>query len=123
MINDKNESADKSESEPSPSKDFEKNSEAETQINSIQPPHVEGKEQKSDIANNENQELIFTAAEDTGQDRETLQPSTSNMEVHHHPHVHHSTKWKSYLYEFLMLFLAVTAGFFVENQREHYIEH
>ena len=33
------------------------------------------------------------------------------MEVHHHPHVHHSKKWKDYLFEFLMLFLAVTAGF------------
>jgi hypothetical protein len=45
-----------------------------------------------------------------------------NMEVHHHPHGHHSKKWKEYLYEFLMLFLAVTAGFFVENQREYYVE-
>jgi hypothetical protein len=44
------------------------------------------------------------------------------MEVHHTPHVHHSKKWKDYLFEFLMLFLAVTLGFFVENQREHYIE-
>ena len=55
--------------------------------------------------------------------QETLQPPTENMEVHHHPHLHHSKKWKDYLYEFLMLFLAVTAGFFVENKREHYIEH
>ena len=45
------------------------------------------------------------------------------MEVHHHPHVHHKKKWTDYLFEFLMLFLAVSAGFFVENQREHYIEH
>jgi hypothetical protein len=28
-----------------------------------------------------------------------------------------------YFWEFFMLFLAVTLGFFVENQREHYIEH
>ena len=48
---------------------------------------------------------------------------TENMELHHHPHVHHSKKWKDYLFEFLMLFLAVTAGFFVENTREHYIEN
>jgi len=54
---------------------------------------------------------------------EIVQPPTENMEVHHHPHVHHSKKWKDYLFEFLMLFLAVSAGFFVENQREHYIEH
>jgi hypothetical protein len=45
-----------------------------------------------------------------------------NMEVHHHPHVHHSKKWKDYLFEFLMLFLAVAAGFFMENLREHQVE-
>jgi len=31
-------------------------------------------------------------------------------------------KWKHYLFEFLFLFLAVTAGFFVDNQREQYSE-
>jgi hypothetical protein len=50
-----------------------------------------------------------------------LQPATP-MEVHHPHHVHHSKKWKDYLFEFLMLFLAVTSGFFMENQREHYVE-
>jgi len=44
------------------------------------------------------------------------------MEVHHHSHSSRK-KWTHYLWEFLMLFLAVTAGYFVENQREHYIEH
>jgi hypothetical protein len=44
------------------------------------------------------------------------------MEVHHHAHSSRK-KWTHYLWEFLMLFLAVTAGYFVENQREHYIEH
>ena len=44
------------------------------------------------------------------------------MEIHHHPHSHHKKRWKEYLFEFLMLFLAVTSGFFVENQREHYVE-
>lgn len=42
------------------------------------------------------------------------------MEVHHHSH--HPKKWKEYLTEFIMLFTAVTLGFFAENQREHYIE-
>lgn len=45
------------------------------------------------------------------------------MEVHHHAHHGGKKSWKSYFWEFLMLFLAVTLGFFVENQREHYIEH
>jgi hypothetical protein len=44
------------------------------------------------------------------------------MEVHHHSKVHQEKKWKEYLFEFLMLFLAVTAGFFVENIREHLVE-
>lgn len=51
-----------------------------------------------------------------------INPETEEMEIHHHPHVHHSKKWKDYLYEFLMLFLAVMSGFFMENQREHYVE-
>ncbi|HEX6192709.1 MAG TPA: hypothetical protein VFZ42_10100 [Chitinophagaceae bacterium] len=44
------------------------------------------------------------------------------MEVHHHAHTARK-KWTHYFWEFIMLFLAVTLGFFVENQREHYIEH
>ena len=43
------------------------------------------------------------------------------MEVHHHSHTARK-KWTHYFWEFFMLFLAVTAGFLVENQREHYIE-
>jgi uncharacterized membrane protein len=42
------------------------------------------------------------------------------MEVHHHSH--HPKKWKEYVTEFIMLFAAVTLGFFAENQREHLIE-
>src|SRR5690348_17336976 len=46
------------------------------------------------------------------------------METHaHHLHKAPSHGWKHYFFEFLMLFLAVTLGFFVENQREHYVEH
>jgi len=44
------------------------------------------------------------------------------MEVHAHTHTERK-KWTHYLWEFLMLFFAVTLGFLVENQREHYIEH
>lgn len=45
------------------------------------------------------------------------------MEVHQHAHHEGKKTWKSYFWEFLMLFLAVTLGFFVENQREHLNEH
>jgi len=39
------------------------------------------------------------------------------MEVHHHPHVE-KKGLKEYFLEFLMIFLAVTLGFFAENIRE-----
>src|SRR5450432_2802919 len=46
-----------------------------------------------------------------------------NMEVHHHPDLHHKPqKWKEYFLEFLMIFLAVTLGFFAENIREHFTD-
>jgi hypothetical protein len=44
------------------------------------------------------------------------------MEVHHHPHAPHSKKFKEYFLEFLMIFLAVTLGFFAESLREHITE-
>ena len=44
------------------------------------------------------------------------------MEVHAHTHTARK-KWTHYFWEFLMLFLAVFAGFLAENQREHYVEH
>jgi hypothetical protein len=41
------------------------------------------------------------------------------MEVHHHSDLHHKRKkFKEYFFEFLMIFLAVTLGFFAENLRE-----
>ena len=43
------------------------------------------------------------------------------MEVHHHPHVE-KKNFKEYFLEFLMIFLAVTMGFFTENIREHFAE-
>ena len=55
---------------------------------------------------------------------ETMEDKTENMETHAQ-HLHHAPGKKiwHYFYEFLMLFLAVTLGFFVENQREDYTEH
>lgn len=42
------------------------------------------------------------------------------MEVHHHPDIHHQSKpWKEYLLEGLMIFVAVTLGFFAESLREN----
>lgn len=61
-------------------------------------------------------------------DTETINQNleTENMEVHHHAHnpaePHHKKNWKSYFWEFLMLFLAVFCGFLAEYQLEHKIE-
>ncbi len=43
------------------------------------------------------------------------------MEVHNHTHTTRK-KWTHYLWEFLMLFLAVFCGFLAENIREHQVE-
>ena len=40
------------------------------------------------------------------------------MEVHHHPNME-KKRFKEYFLEFLMIFLAVTMGFFAESLREH----
>ena len=45
------------------------------------------------------------------------------MEVHHHSHGHGAKNWKSYGWEFLMLFLAVFCGSIAEYWLEHKIEH
>lgn len=44
------------------------------------------------------------------------------MEVHHPHHVMHKKEYKEYILEFLMLFIAISLGFFAENIREHFIE-
>jgi hypothetical protein len=49
------------------------------------------------------------------------QPLIKDMEVHHHPDLHHKKKnFKEYFLEFLMIFLAVTMGFFAESLREYF---
>lgn len=45
------------------------------------------------------------------------------MEVHHHPKLPEKKNWKAYIWEFLMLFLAVFCGFLAEYQLEHTIEN
>ncbi len=44
------------------------------------------------------------------------------MDVHHHGHVHEQKKWKEYVFQFFMLFLAVFCGFLAEYQLEQTIE-
>ncbi len=58
-------------------------------------------------------------------DTDTIHPNqeTETMEVHHHGHVHHEKKWKEYIFQFFMLFLAVFCGFLAEYELEHIIEN
>ena len=79
----------------------------------------------NNISNNElNQPLALpTESHDSstspviGLSAATNDKTEPQMEVHHHGHVHADKKWKEYLFQFLMLFLAITLGFFVENLR------
>ena len=50
-----------------------------------------------------------------------IEHQTEQMEVHKHPHdIMHKKKWTEYFLEFLMIFFAVTLGFYAENIREHF---
>ena len=71
----------------------------------------ESLEGKQPVTNNQQQEI-------------TSQPQPAGMETHaHHLHKAPGQGWKHYVFEFLMLFLAVTLGFFVENWRDRYLEN
>lgn len=72
-----------------------------------EPPASSNKPSASDVTKSENEN----------------QKAEIIMEPHIHPHIHHDKKWKDYLFEFLMLFLAVSGGFFAENIREHSVEN
>jgi hypothetical protein len=57
----------------------------------------------------------------TQPETQNSQLQTENMEVHHHPNVE-KKRFKEYLLEGLMIFLAVTLGFFAENIRESLVD-
>jgi hypothetical protein len=55
---------------------------------------------------------------------ERSKTNSENMEVHAHDiHKAPGYGWKHYIFEFLMLFLAVFCGFLAENYRENKVEH
>jgi hypothetical protein len=72
---------------------------------------------KSEVGSKESEESNY-ALKELPTANSKLQ--TEQMEVHHHPQLEHKPKpWKEYLLEGLMIFLAVTMGFFAESLREH----
>ena len=69
---------------------------------------------------NENisQEQTIEQPQTINQTSDIAKSEIQNMEVHHHPKVE-KKNFKEYLLEGIMIFLAVTLGFFAENIREH----
>jgi len=57
--------------------------------------------------------------------KQIINPNSAkeNMEVHQHAHHAGKKNWKSYIWEFLMLFFAVFCGFLAEWRLEQVIEH
>ena len=82
---------------------------------------MSGKRKKSEAGSPKSEEEIEKPpAAECFAPTENKQLQTEEMEVHHHPDLHHEKKpWKEYLLEGLMIFLAVTMGFFAESLREH----
>ena len=97
--------------------------------NKESPPLTDDNQQQVPPLNNTStDEPIVPATETTSeveqQQTTNYKPETEDMEVHHHTHASHGKKnWKSYFWEFLMLFLAVFCGFLAEYQLEHKIEN
>ena len=84
----------------------------------------DNQQQEPQLNNPSSDEFIVPVTEKS----DIIDPTSDiqNMEVHHHSHdpaaPHHKKNWKSYFWEFLMLFLAVFCGFLAEYQLEHKIE-
>jgi hypothetical protein len=89
------------------------------EIENIEEESQEARKSESPEEVNEinSQEQII---EITQTETQPSQIQTENMEVHHHPKVENKN-FKEYFLEFLMIFLAVTLGFFAENIREHFV--
>lgn len=88
-----------------------------------EPEDIQNQNTKNEISNAES--IDSAASQDVkGETSNTNeQHTTQNMEVHHHPDLHHKPKKiKEYFLEFIMIFLAVTLGFFAENIREHIVD-
>jgi hypothetical protein len=100
----------------------------------IKPPQVTGDPQGPEGGQQPEEIIPAEATALPNEDTVATELPTTNiklqteeeMEVHHHAHdpaaPHHKKNWKSYFWEFLMLFLAVFCGFFAEYQLELTVE-
>jgi hypothetical protein len=91
-----------------------------TEDQNIPEENIENENSKSEEVNeNISQEQTIVKSETTNPNPEIQKSEIENMEVHHHPDLHHRKKhWKEYFLEFLMIFLAVFLSFITENLRE-----
>lgn len=87
----------------------------------------EDKNQKNPPKSDKEKELLKKNDSVNVTEKENLKDQIKkeeNMEVHHVKHQeNHRYSIKIFLYEFLIIFLAVTISFFVENIRERYLDH
>jgi hypothetical protein len=86
------------------------------------PPTTDDREKSADDTSVKNEENETIAEENIQHSTLNIQQNKEKMEIHHHGHVHENKKWKEYLFQFFMLFLAVFCGFLAEYQLEHMIE-
>ena len=113
----------------------EENIEGSQTTDGGQPKEEQSATGNEQLANTNMQDEIILSAKQAASSAETISEAEQisdishhsseikDMEVHHHPQLHHKKKrFKEYFFEFLMVFLAVIAGFFAENIREHYVE-
>ena len=70
----------------------------------------------------ENPEDVKSETSDVNEEKEIIKSeipkSAIQMEVHHHPNIE-KKNLREYFFEFIMIFIAVTLGFFAESYREH----
>ena len=97
----------------------EENSKPETGIENISQEQIIKQPQSQEPGSSENNDQV----NEPFVKEEIVEQQRNDMEVHHHPDLHHNPKrWREYLLEFLMIFLAVTLGFFAESYREYAAE-
>lgn len=80
------------------------------------------KEYLKNLANNNPQNCSEDNDSSSNTETTNSNKEPENMEVHHHGHHDGKKNWKSYFWEFIMLFLAVFCGSVAEYQLEHKIE-
>ena len=90
---------------------------------------AENTDTKEELPEDQNESLPENSSIESISESETSQitepqSKTKNMETHAHDlHKVPGHGWKHYIFEFLMLFLAVFCGFLAENFREDQVEH